>query len=153
MDSAGERVLARLAEALLEPGVHVVLRVEPLDLDARVGEAARVLRPHDRGDGRLLLGSVGPAGEGYGAAASRAPRRSAHAAAGAGGGRGAGPPARRGPRESAGGARSGGGPSGGRPCPPARACARAPTRAGSAWASARGSRGPGRAGGHGLPPD
>src|SRR5665809_140254 len=85
MDSAGERVLARLAEALLEPGVHVVLRVEPLDLDARVGEAARVLRPHDRGDGRLLLGSVGHAGEGYGAAASRAPRPSAHAATGTGG--------------------------------------------------------------------
>ena len=41
--------------AELEPLGHVVLRVERLDLDARVGEAPGIVRADDRGDGQALL--------------------------------------------------------------------------------------------------
>ena len=47
VDAARERVLARLAEALLEVEVgDVRLVVDRLDLDPGVGEAARVVRAH-----------------------------------------------------------------------------------------------------------
>ncbi len=55
VDAARERVGARLAEAFLEARSDVLRVVLVLDLDARVGEAARVVRPDDRRDARLLL--------------------------------------------------------------------------------------------------
>jgi hypothetical protein len=48
VDAAGERVGARLAEALIQPGGDVGLVVEPVDLDPRVGEHALVLGADDR---------------------------------------------------------------------------------------------------------
>jgi hypothetical protein len=51
VDAARERELARLAEVELLG--EVVLRVERLDLDPRVGEAARVVLADDRGDGEV----------------------------------------------------------------------------------------------------
>ena len=50
-------------------GRDVVLGVGVLDLDAGVGEAARVVRADDRRDGGLVLGRGGHGREGYGAAA------------------------------------------------------------------------------------
>ena len=50
VDAAGERRCAGLAEALLEAGGDVVLVVEALDLDPRVGEDALVVGADDRGD-------------------------------------------------------------------------------------------------------
>ena len=55
VDPAREGVLARLAEPLLELGRQVLLGVERLDLDARVGEAARVVGADDRRDARFLV--------------------------------------------------------------------------------------------------
>ena len=43
----------------MSPGRHVLIRVGVLDLDARVGEAARVVGPDDRRDRRLAIGSGG----------------------------------------------------------------------------------------------
>ena len=62
VDAAGERVVARLAEALLEVRLHVVVAVEVLDLDAGVGEAALVVGADDRRDARLLVGLRGHGG-------------------------------------------------------------------------------------------
>ena len=56
MDAARERVLPRLAEALLEARRDVAVAVELLDLDAGIGELARVVGPDDGRDGRLLVG-------------------------------------------------------------------------------------------------
>ena len=67
MDPARERVLARLAEALLEVRLDVARAVDVLDLDARVGEAALVVRADDRRDARLLLGRRGHGPQEYGA--------------------------------------------------------------------------------------
>src|SRR5918994_872705 len=53
--AAGERVLARLAQPLLELGRDVLRVVEGLDLDPGVGEDALVLRADDGGDGGLVL--------------------------------------------------------------------------------------------------
>jgi hypothetical protein len=55
VDPARERVGARLAEALLEARADVPGVVLVLHLNARVGEAARVVRPDDRRDARLVL--------------------------------------------------------------------------------------------------
>ena len=51
VDAAGEGELARLAE--VEVLGQVLLRVERLDLDPGVGEAARVVRADDRRDGEV----------------------------------------------------------------------------------------------------
>src|SRR5215216_4443827 len=50
MDPARERIRAGLAESLLEPRRNVVLLVEAIDLDARVGEPAGIVGPHRRRD-------------------------------------------------------------------------------------------------------
>src|ERR687895_1994280 len=55
VDAAREGVSARPAQPLLELGRHVLVGVDVLDLDARVGEAARVFRADDRRDARLML--------------------------------------------------------------------------------------------------
>ena len=62
VDAARVGVLARRAEPLLEAGRHVLVRVGVLDLDARVGEAARVVGPDDRRDARLVVGRGGHGG-------------------------------------------------------------------------------------------
>ena len=54
VDPARERVLARLAEALLQPVGDVARVIELVDLDPRVGEDALVVRPGDRGDEAVL---------------------------------------------------------------------------------------------------
>ena len=68
VDPAGERVVAGLAEPLFEPGGDVVLVVEAVDLDPRVGEHALVVGADDRRDvavqillDRPLGGRVEPA--------------------------------------------------------------------------------------------
>ncbi len=50
VDPAGERIVAGLAEALVEPGCDVALLVEAVDLDPRVGEHALVVGADDRRD-------------------------------------------------------------------------------------------------------
>src|SRR5215210_3353916 len=63
MDTAGEGILARLPEALLEPGRDVVVVVDALDLNSRVGEVTLVVGADDGRDRRLLLtGGHGPGG-------------------------------------------------------------------------------------------
>src|SRR5262249_32551491 len=63
MDAPGERVFARLAEALLQAGLDVLLLVEALDLDPGIGDhpaLALILREH-RGDVAMeLLVDRGP---------------------------------------------------------------------------------------------
>ena len=50
---ARERELAGLAEPLRQPVGDVAVGVERLDLDPGVGEAARIVRAHDRGHGQV----------------------------------------------------------------------------------------------------
>ena len=65
-------VLAGRAEPLLEAGRHVLVGVGVLDLDARVGEAARIVGPDDRRDARLVVGRGGHGrAQGYGRVAVR----------------------------------------------------------------------------------
>jgi molybdopterin synthase catalytic subunit len=59
VDAARERVVPGLAELLGQVRRKVGLGVEALDLDARVGEAAGIVRPDDRRDGGLVLGGGG----------------------------------------------------------------------------------------------
>ena len=54
VDPACERVLARLAEPLLQPFGDVARVIKLVDLDARVGEDALVVRPRDRRDVAVL---------------------------------------------------------------------------------------------------
>ena len=59
MDAARERVLARLAEALAQVEVRdVVVVVDRLDLDAGVGEPARVVGADDGRDAGMGAGDL-----------------------------------------------------------------------------------------------
>ena len=76
VDAAREGVLARLAEPLLEVLRQVVLGVERLDLDARVGEARAGRRGRRSGRWWASARAWWPSGEGYGRGASMAAWRS-----------------------------------------------------------------------------